>query len=53
MTALEGLLFGKAVVAYDSGGLGEILNLTENKKFLVPTGEVDGLVKKGGKAAGR
>nr|WP_233168295.1 glycosyltransferase [Paenibacillus roseus] len=46
MTALEGMLFGKAVVAYDSGGLGEILNLTGNKKFLVPTGEVDGLIKK-------
>lgn len=43
MTALEGMAFGKAVVAYSSGGLAEILNATGNERFLVPAGDVSGL----------
>ncbi len=46
MTALEGLLFGKPVVAYEAGGLGEIMHLTGNEKNLVPLGSVDGLIKR-------
>ncbi|KZE74533.1 glycosyl transferase [Paenibacillus jamilae] len=40
MTALEGMIFGKPVVAYDSAGLGELLKNTGNEKFLVPKGDV-------------
>ncbi|MGR6763719.1 glycosyltransferase family 4 protein [Paenibacillus sp. M-152] len=43
MTALEGMIFGKPVVAYDSAGLGELLKNTGNEKFLVPKGDVGGL----------
>lgn len=43
MTALEGMAFGKPVVAYDSAGLGELLKNTGNEKFLVPRGDVGGL----------
>jgi len=39
MTALEGMAFGKPVVAYRSGGLEEILGQTANETFLAPTGE--------------
>lgn len=46
MTALEGMMFGKAVVAYSSGGLGEIMNATGNERFLVPTGDVAGLTER-------
>ncbi|MVO97971.1 glycosyltransferase [Paenibacillus sp. N10] len=43
MTALEGMLFGKPVVAFDSGGLREVLNHTDNGRFLVMRGDVAGL----------
>jgi len=43
MTALEGMAFGKAVVAYSSGGLAEILKSTGNERFLVQKGDVSGL----------
>lgn len=46
LTALEGLIFGKPVVAYNSGGLAEILCLTGNEKFLSPKGDIDGLVNR-------
>lgn len=46
MTALEGLLFGKPVVAYEAGGLSEIMHMTGNDKNLVPLGTVAGLIKR-------
>ncbi len=46
LTALEGLVFGKPVIAYNSGGLAEILCLTGNEKFLSPKGDIDGLVNR-------
>ncbi|WP_027087886.1 glycosyltransferase family 4 protein [Cohnella panacarvi] len=52
MTALEGMAFGKAVVAYSSGGLAEILNATRNERFLVPKGDVSGLTDRVGSLAG-
>ncbi len=39
MTALEGMMFGKPVIAFDSGGLREILGHTGNARFLVPKGD--------------
>lgn len=38
LTALEGLTFGRAVVAFASGGLVEIMRATGNGDFLVQTG---------------
>jgi glycosyltransferase involved in cell wall biosynthesis len=46
MTALEGLAFGKPVVAYRSGGLAEVLEETGNAAFLVPAGDVAGLAER-------
>ncbi|GGD49919.1 glycosyltransferase family 4 protein [Paenibacillus nasutitermitis] len=46
MTALEGMVFGKPVVVYGSGGLSEIGNATGNSSYVVPTGNVDGLFRK-------
>ncbi|HEY4392335.1 MAG TPA: glycosyltransferase family 4 protein, partial [Paenibacillus sp.] len=43
MTALEGMIFGKPVVAYASGGLGEVLRNTGNGDLLVVKGDVSGL----------
>ncbi|MFD0694199.1 glycosyltransferase family 4 protein [Paenibacillus sp. GCM10027628] len=43
LTALEGLIFGKPVVAYRSGGLSEILNATGNGAFLANKGDVQDL----------
>lgn len=43
MTALEGLIFGKMVVTYSSGGLGEIMTLTDNGSYLVEKGNILGL----------
>jgi hypothetical protein len=43
MTALEGMVFGKPVVVYGSGGLAEIGESTGNGGFVVPTGDADGL----------
>ncbi|WP_168735945.1 glycosyltransferase family 4 protein [Cohnella fermenti] len=43
MTALEGMVFGKPVVAYASGGLEEILQATGNAAYLVKPGDISGL----------
>lgn len=45
MTALEGLIFGKMVVTYSSGGLGEIMTLTGNDSYLVEKGDIRGLIR--------
>ncbi|MDF2936157.1 MAG: extracellular matrix biosynthesis-like protein [Paenibacillaceae bacterium] len=45
MTALEGLIFGKTVVTYSSGGLGEIMMLTGNGTYLVDKGNIRGLIE--------
>lgn len=39
MTALEGMIFGKAVISYASGGLEEIHAATDNRAFAVPLGD--------------
>ncbi|MFC5653490.1 glycosyltransferase family 4 protein [Paenibacillus solisilvae] len=46
MTALEGMVFGKPVVVYGSGGLTEIGAATGNMAYVVPVGETDGLFGK-------
>ncbi|RED52878.1 glycosyltransferase family 4 protein [Cohnella lupini] len=46
MTALEGLVFGKGVVAFASGGLNEILSATGNEAYLANTGDVNGLTER-------
>lgn len=43
MTALEGLFFGKPVIAYRSGGLAEICRSTGNADYLVEPGDIAGL----------
>lgn len=48
MTALEGMMFGKAVVTYSSGGLAEILHATSNERFLVQRGSIAGLTERVG-----
>ncbi|UHA74498.1 glycosyltransferase family 4 protein [Paenibacillus sp. 481] len=40
LTAMEGLIFGKAAVAYASGGLFEIFSATGNEAYCVETGNV-------------
>lgn len=45
LTALEGLIFGKAVVAYQSGGLKEVIGCTGNHEFLVEKGNIEALEK--------
>lgn len=40
LTAMEGMIFGKPVVAYRHGGLEEILNRTGMGALLVPPGDV-------------
>jgi glycosyltransferase involved in cell wall biosynthesis len=46
LTALDGLVFGKPVVSYRSGGLEEALTLTGNEAFLVNKGDIAGLEEK-------
>jgi len=46
MTALEGMLCGRAVVSFDSGGLGELMKNTGNGHFIVPTGDYAALAAK-------
>ncbi|OPA80167.1 hypothetical protein BVG16_05325 [Paenibacillus selenitireducens] len=46
MTALEGLIFGKPVIAYRSGGLSEIMQATANDEYLVEPGDIDGLAQR-------
>ncbi|ASA23899.1 glycosyltransferase [Paenibacillus donghaensis] len=43
MTALEGISFGKPVVAYDSGGLREILHAAGSMQNLVPAEDIPAL----------
>ncbi|MBW7474528.1 glycosyltransferase family 4 protein [Paenibacillus oenotherae] len=43
MTALEGMVFGKPIVVYGSGGLAEIAGATGNEEYAAPTGDVEGL----------
>ena len=43
MTALEGMAFGKPVVAYNSGGLSEILEAAGCSDYLVPAEDIDAL----------
>ncbi|NOU96528.1 glycosyltransferase [Paenibacillus sp. LMG 31456] len=46
MPALEGLVFGKGVIAYRSGGLEEILRSTGNADWLVEKGDTAQLIVK-------
>lgn len=46
MTALEGMLCGKPVVAFASGGLSELMESTGNGHLLVPVGDAQGLADK-------
>lgn len=46
MTALEGLVFGKPVVAYNSGGLQEILHTAGCGDYLVPVENIAELANK-------
>ncbi|MBM7569278.1 glycosyltransferase family 4 protein [Paenibacillus sacheonensis] len=46
MTALEGMVFGKATVVYGSGGLAEIGRMTGNADYVIQTGDYDGLAGK-------
>lgn len=43
LVCLESLFFGKPVVAYQSGGIIEQMNRTNNKRFLVEKGNINGL----------
>ncbi|AIQ14178.1 glycosyltransferase family 4 protein [Paenibacillus durus] len=45
MTAMEGLAFGKPVVAYDSGGLGEIMRAVDCGEGLVPPENIEALAQ--------
>ncbi|MFB5761716.1 glycosyltransferase family 4 protein [Paenibacillus medicaginis] len=44
LTALEGLMYGRPVVAFAQGGLAELMQQTGNGEFLVEPGNSDGLV---------
>lgn len=46
MTALEGLYYGKAVIAFNSGGLGEIAAKTGNERWLCEKGDAAALAAK-------
>ncbi|MCE5170169.1 glycosyltransferase family 4 protein [Paenibacillus profundus] len=46
LTALEGLVFGKPVVAYGSGGLAEIMRATGNEESMAEPGNVNQLTQK-------
>lgn len=46
MTALEGMMFGKPVVAFAAGGLQEILEQAGVGAWLVPTGHVLGMTER-------
>lgn len=43
MTALEGMAYGKPIVAYSSGGLSEIMNATGNRAFLAESGDISAI----------
>lgn len=44
MTAMEGLVFGKGVLTYRSGGLGEIMDTIGRGRYAVDMGDVSALV---------
>lgn len=44
LTALEGLIFKKPVIAFASGGLAEIMAATGNTANAVPVGDISGLI---------
>lgn len=46
MTALEGMAFGKPVVAYASGGLREILQAAGSGDYLVPASDISALAER-------
>lgn len=46
MTAMEGMAFGKPVVAYDSGGLHEILHMVGCGDYLVPAEGIEMLAER-------
>ncbi|SFS66462.1 glycosyltransferase family 4 protein [Marininema halotolerans] len=46
LTALEGMAFGKPVIAYRSGGLEEIFRKTNNGRFLAERGDIASLSQK-------
>ncbi|WP_127533307.1 glycosyltransferase family 4 protein [Paenibacillus kobensis] len=46
LTALEGLVFGKPVVAFASGGLAEVMQSTGNAVYSAAVGDVPGLVSR-------
>ncbi|WP_149094713.1 glycosyltransferase [Paenibacillus terrae] len=48
LTALEGLVYGKPVVAFAQGGLVELMEATGNTEFLVEPGNSDMLAEKVG-----
>ncbi|GIP29947.1 glycosyl transferase [Paenibacillus sp. J23TS9] len=52
MTALEGMLCGKPVISFDSGGLGELMENTGNAHFTVPTGDYAALAVKAAELLG-
>lgn len=45
LTALEGMIFGKAVIAYASGGLAEIQAATGNSAYSIETGNEERLTQ--------
>lgn len=45
LTALEGMVFGKAVIAYASGGLAEILAATGNSAYSIESGNEERLTQ--------
>ncbi|MFD3269542.1 glycosyltransferase family 4 protein [Paenibacillus dendritiformis] len=45
LTALEGMIFGKAVITYASGGLAEIQAATKNSAYSIETGNVGRLAQ--------
>ncbi|MCS1351114.1 glycosyltransferase family 4 protein [Mechercharimyces sp. CAU 1602] len=46
LTALEGMLFAKPVVAYEAGGLAEVMRRTKNQYYLVDKGDIETLTEK-------
>lgn len=46
MTALEGMIFGKPVLVYHSGGLAEIAEMAGDPKLIVPKGNEAALTEK-------
>ncbi|WP_281889207.1 glycosyltransferase family 4 protein [Paenibacillus sp. YYML68] len=46
LTAIEGMLFGKGVVTYRSGGLEEIMRATGNAEWIAEQGDTIGLIER-------